>query len=631
MINRLGILFARAAFLSLLLLAVSVAVFAQDEPLKINYRLGMTHPSSHLFEVSVEVERSADARVDSLDFQMAKWSPGRYAVFDFAKNVQEFQAAAGICPPRSLCDQAMRPVTRVDDQTWRVPFMNSSRLTITYRVFANDLSGTFSELDSRHANFNGGCIFMYVVNHKQDPVRLEIDPPKGWRITNGRITKKDQREWQFPNWDILIDTPTEIAPDCTEDNFKVADKNYHVVVHSLGPEGGKRRALVRDIEKIVKTETAMWGPPEFDSYTFLIHFSADDHSGDGMEHLTSTQIIMPGSLADAGAEAETIDAIAHEFFHVWNVKRLRPIELGPWDFTRPANTRGLWIAEGITNYYGHLMQRRAGLWNDAKFWSTMSDQITEVENSPASRLMNAEESSLSAPFIDDAPHAQQTNLANTAISYYPKGEVLGLTLDLLIRGKTQGKASLDDVMRHMYEEFYLKSPNATYYLRGRGYTNEDFARVVSEVAGADMSDFFKRHVRGVEPPPYAEAFVQVGLRFVREPRQPVSVGISADESDKVNFKIASVRPNSPATDAGLEVGDMIALFGGVKLTPGNLIKTLSRYKPGDKVAVTLERGRRKIQTSIVLGPPLVMDYRIEELTNASAETKAIRAAWLNGK
>src|SRR5260370_25760697 len=225
----------------------------------------------------------------------------------------------------------------------------------------------------------------------------------------------------------------------------------------------------------------MWGPPEFDSYTFLIHFAADDHSSDGMEHLTSTQIIMPGSLANPGTYEETLDAVAHELFHVWNVKRLRPIELRPWDFTRPANTRGLWIAEGITNYYGHLMHRRAGLGDDAKLRGTLSEQITEVENSPGSRLMSAEESSLVAPFIDDAPHAQQTNLANTAISYYPKGEVLGLMLDLLVRGKTQGKASLDDVMRRMYEEFYLNSPNSTYFLRGRGYTNEDFARVVSEV------------------------------------------------------------------------------------------------------------------------------------------------------
>src|SRR5260370_17054846 len=181
-----------------------------------------------------------------------------------------------------------------------------------------------------------------------------------------------------------------------------------------------------------------------------------------MEQLTSTEIIMPGRLADSGAEAETIDAIAHEFFHVWNVKRLRPVELGPWDFTRPANTRGLWIAEGVTNYYGHLMERRDGVWDDAKFLSTLSQQITEVENSPGRSLMSAEESSLSAPFIDDAPHAQQTNLANTSISYYPKGEVLGLVLDLLIRGKTGGRASLDDVMRRAYEGFYLKSPNAPY-------------------------------------------------------------------------------------------------------------------------------------------------------------------------
>ena len=622
---------SRIAGLCLVMLALCGAALAQEEPLKINYRLTMTHPNSHLFEVSIEVEVPADARMESLDFQMAKWSPGRYAVFDFAKNVQEFQAAAGICPPKSRCDMAMRPVTRIDDQTWRVPFMNAQSLTITYKVFANDLSGTFSDLDLRHANFNGGCIFMYVVNHKQDRVTLSIDPPKNWRITNGRLDKSDQREWQFSNWDLMIDTPTEIAPDWTEDNFKVDGRTYHVVVHSLGREGGKRPALVRDIEKIVRAETAMWGPPEFDSYTFLIHFANDGRSGDGMEHLTSTQIIQPGSLADPGMFEDALDAVAHEFFHVWNVKRLRPLELGPWDFTRPANTRGLWIAEGITNYYGHLMQRRAGLFNDAQLWAKLVQQITEVENAPGSRLMSAEESSLSAPFLDDAPHAQQTNLVYTSISYYPKGEVLGITLDLLIRGKTNGKASLDDVMRRMYEEFYVKSPNATYYLRGRGYRPEDFERVVSEVAGADMSDFFKRYVRGVEPPPYEEAFAQVGLRLVSEPRQPVSVGISIDETETNNLKLAGVRPNSPAADAGWEAGDKVLSIGGIRITPNNFLKIVGRYKPGDRVNATLQRGGRSIQTTIIMGEPQLMNYRIEEITDATSEAKTLRAAWLNGK
>jgi len=636
MMNSLRVSVARVACLSLLLFTISIAVVGQNQPLKIHYRLAMPHPSSHLFEVSIEVERPADSNIDSLDFQMPKWSPGRYAVFDFAKNVQEV-SARNVCPPGLDCDLANPPITRIDDQTWRVDagrFKPSGSQTIVffnYKVFANDLSGTFSELDSRHANFNGGCLFMYVVDHKQDPALLSIDPPKGWRIINGRTDRADQRDWQFPNWDIMIDTPTEVAPDWTEDDFKVDGKDYHVVVHSLGNDGGKRRALVGDIEKIVKAETAMWGPPEFDSYTFLVHFAADGHSNDGMEHLTSTQIIMPGKLADSGMYEEALDAIAHEFFHVWNVKRLRPIELGPWDFTRPANTRGLWIAEGITNYYGHLMQRRSGLWNDAKLWATLAQQITEVENSPGSRLMSAEESSLSAPFIDDAPHAQQTNLANTSISYYPKGEILGVVLDLLIRGKTGGKASLDEVMRRMYEEFYLKSPNATYYLRGRGYKNEDFERVTSEVAGADMSDFFKRFVRGVESPPYEDAFAQVGLRFVRQPRQPVSVGISADENDLNNFKVIGVRPGSPAADAGLEVGDTINTFGGIKLMTGNLLKVVGRYKPGDRVALTVQRGARTIPLTLIMGPPQLMDYRLEEMTNAPPEAKSLRAAWLNGK
>jgi len=626
-----------ALLLSLLASFGSNAAAQQDQRLgSITYHLRMTRPVSHLFEVSIEVELGNDTAGNSIDFQMPKWSPGRYAIFDFAKNVQEVSARLA-CPAGLDCTFPNSPVRRVDDQTWRVDLgvhkLPEKQLTLffNYKVFGNDLSGTFSQLDSRHANFNGGSIFMYVVNHKPDPVKLTIDPPKGWRIINGRTDKSDQREWQFPNYDVLIDTPTEIAPDWTDDQFQVDGKTYHVVVHSFGDEGKKRDKLVSDIEKIVRAETAMWGPPEFDSYTFLIHFAADDHSGDGMEHLTSTQIIEPGALGEEGVYGSALDTVAHEFFHVWNVKRLRPVELGPWDFTRPLSTRGLWIAEGITNYYGHLMKRRAGVWDDAALLGRESQTITQIENAPGSHLMNAEDSSLSAPFLDDAPHAQQTNLDNTSISYYPKGELIGFMLDLIIRGRTDGKVALDDVMRRMYEEFYLKSPNSSYYLRGRGYTGEDFERVASEVSGLDLHEFFRLYVRDVTMLPYDEGLRYFGLSLVREPaRQPYNAGIGIDYQEKGSLTIGVVHPNSPAEEAGLQEDDEIISLGKKSISRENFLVSLARYKQGDSVPITVKRDRKTIQTTLVLGAPERMEYRIEEKKDATPQQKALRAAWLKG-
>jgi len=610
--------------------SLSGMVVAQTAPLKsITYRLSMSRPNSHLFEVAIEVELPDQLKDTPIQFQMAKWSPGRYAVFDFAKNVQEFHAAAGVCPPPGRCDQAMRPVTRVNDQTWSVAPLGSSALTIKYKVFANDLSGTFSQLDSRHGNYNGGTIFMYVVDHKPDPVKLVIHPPSGWKIVNGRTERSGQTEWQFPNWDVLIDTPTEIAPDWTQESFQVDGKKYHVVLHSFGAEGGKRNNLVRDIEKIVRAESAMWGPPEFDEYTFLIHFAADDRSGDGMEHLTSTQIIEPGALAEEGVYEETLGTVAHEFFHVWNVKRLRPLELGPWDFTRPANTRGLWVAEGFTNYYGHLMMRRAGIWNDTRFVARQAETIDRIENAPGSRLMSAEESSLSAPFLDDAPHSQLTNLANTSISYYPKGELIGMVLDLLVRGRTKGKASLDDIMRAMYEEFYRKSSNNSYYLRGRGYTTEDVQRVASQVAGFDLSDFFHRYVRNTEMLPYDEALSYVGLKLVKTKKaQPYNAGLTLDSDEEAGMRILNIRNNSPAEDAGLDVGDEILELAGRKVTRQTWFPTLARYRPGDSVPITVKRDRKTITTKIIMGQPDRFEYKIESKADATEDQKALRDAWL---
>jgi predicted metalloprotease with PDZ domain len=596
---------------------------AQDRtsPYDISYRLAMSQPASHLFEVAIEVQVPPTEAADYIDFQIPLWQPGRYSVADFAKNVQDFTARSG---------NTQLSWTRVDDQTWRVQRGMNRTLVVAYRMFGNDLSGTYAQLDVGHANFTGGELFMYVVGHKADPVQLRIEPPLNWNVINGRTERPDQTEWRYPNYEILIDNPTEIGPNWTADEFKVQGKTYRVVVHSRGPEGGRRPSLVQDIQKIVEVETTMWGPPEFDSYTFLIHFAADDRSGDGMEHLMSTQIIEPGILAERGSYDGAVRTAAHEFFHVWNVKRLRPVELGPWDWTKPAATRALWIAEGFTQYYGVMLYHRAGFQNAAGLYDSLGNTIGAIENSPASRVMSAEDSSIAAPFIDGALHRQQTNLPNTSLSYYLKGELIALNLDLIIRQKTGGRFSLDDVMRKAYDKFYLKSPNATYYLKGRGYTIEEFADVVSEVAGADMTDFFARYVHGTETLPYAEALRGLGLRLVKSPAsQPYTAGIVLDPQDRQGTLLGALRTGSPAERGGMQQGDVLLEIGGNPVGRATWRSILNRFKQGDRVSVSVRRFRETVNLSIQLDEPELFVYRIEEDPAASEQSKALRAAWLN--
>ncbi len=507
----------RALSLLALLALAHVCARAQEAgapAYRIAYTISMPEPASHVFRVEVGVEGLTGG--GHVDFQMPRWSPGRYAVFDFAKNV--FGAkASGPCGREERCGTKGYPVERIDTQTWRVSAPELSKVTFSYNVYADDLSGTFSQLDARHANFNGASVFAYVVGHKQDPVTLKVGAPAGWKVFNGRSKGAGQTEFSFPNYDVLIDTPTEVAPDFNVQTFEVGGKTYRVVTHSFGDEGGRRGELAEAVERVVRAEVASMPEPDYEQYTFIFHFDPQARRGDGMEHLDSTQIVETGTLADRRIFESAVETAAHEFYHVWNVKRLRPEGLGPWDFTRPVATRGLWIAEGFTNYFGKLAQRRAGLWDDEQLLRSYADTIGGVENAPGNRVTSAVESSLLAPFIDRASSEQRTNLAQTVVSYYPKGETLAVALDLLIRGRSKGRASLETVMRRAYEEFYLKSRNDSYYLKGRAYTVEEFESLASEASGVDLSDFFRRHAHDVQPPPYDEAFGYVGLRLTRTP------------------------------------------------------------------------------------------------------------------
>jgi len=239
---------------------------------------------------------------------------------------------------------------------------------------------------------------------------------------------------------------------------------------------------------------------------------------------------------------------------------------------------------------------------------------------------------MAAPFIDSAVQRQRTNLPNTSLSYYLKGELIALNLDLLIRGWTGGQRSLDDVMRRAYDEFYVKSPKASYYLKGRGYSIEDFTRITSEVAGRDMTYWFDKYVRGVDQLPYDEALAAVGLRVVKSPAsQPYTAGIVVDRDDRQSLRLGALQNDSPAERGGLQQGDVLLSIGGTSVSRDNWMSVLNRYKQGDRISVTVRRFRRMVELSIELGAPDLFDYRIEEMPNASAQMKVLRAGWLGVK
>jgi predicted metalloprotease with PDZ domain len=502
-------------------LLVSLLTLPVQNP-HLAYTIAMPDPGSHLFAITLTI---GDVGAKPVNLQMPVWSPGRYGRMDFAKNVQDFTVAG----PDG------RPVLfdRVEGSRWRVIPGKAKRLTVSYRVFANaPMSGTFSHLDSAHANWNGASLFLYVEGRKQDPVSLDITPPDGWTIMNGDVTAAGQRHFVFPNYDLLIDTPTEVAPAAALmlDSFVVNDRTYRVMVHHNGPPPpGARERFVRDVERIVRYENTVFTPPPLTEYTFL--FNIGFPGGDGMEHLYSTQIQSARAWTDSVAVLPGISSAAHEYFHVWNVKRVRPAALGPFDYTREQYQPSLWVAEGWTQYYGQVALRRSGIQDTATFYARMASLVQANLTAPGRKQVSARMASFEAPFWDGAPQAQPVNFDNTFFDYYTHGAGIALYLDLFIRHQTNNAKSLDDAFNNLKARSW-GSKNASYYLQGRGYTEDDVERAVSEAAGVDMFDWFQRHVGGTEDMDYDAALGWAGLKLVRSDSGPWSIQDVPGASDQ---------------------------------------------------------------------------------------------------
>jgi predicted metalloprotease with PDZ domain len=377
-------------------------------------------------------------------------------------------------------------------------------------VFANTLSGTFSVLDTLHANWNGPSIFMYVVDHKPDPVTLRIAPPAAWHVINGWSRTLDQLEFSFPNYDVLADTPTEVAPAFSVDSFRVDGILYRVVVHHNGPERGQRQRFVSDVEKIVRSQNRVIAPPPIERYTFL--FNIGFPGGDGMEHLNSTQIINAQPWTQDAVVLPGISTASHEYFHTWHVKRIRPVALGPFDYTTEQYQPSLWIAEGWTNYYGNITLARTGIIDRPRYYGMLANVARYNNEMPGRKELSPRMASFHAPYWDGRAAPMATNGANTWVSYYTVGEGRAAFLDLHIRGLTRGAKSLDDVLRLLKTRTW-DAPSSSYYLQGRGYTEADVERAASDVAGVDLKPWFDRYVGGTDDLPWQEALSVVGLRL----------------------------------------------------------------------------------------------------------------------
>jgi predicted metalloprotease with PDZ domain len=584
--------------------------------LELAYTARVERPTTHM--VSIEIV-ARQVQSPALDFVIPAWAPGRYAIYDFAKGVQEFAAEGA--------DHRPLRWIKLDKQTWRVDAGGAGTVEVRYRVFANDLTGSFSQVDAVHANLNGPSVFMYVDGHKADPIVLTIEAPAAWKVVSGFSTSTTERTFHASNYDRFVDTPLEICGECTVVQFQEQGKTIEVAVHTYSDGDTNRSRLLAGLQKIVHVEMAAMPPPDFEHYLFIFHFVPDISMGDGMEHLNSTQIIIQGSVRDSTQEA--LDTAAHEFFHLWNVKRLRPAALGPFDYTRENYSRSLWFAEGITTYYSYLFLLKSGLWRREEFLNRLGNEMSTLAREPGNELMSAESASFSAWFFDRSPQMQETNFSNTTISYYNKGALLGMLLDLQIRSITRGRSSLLDVMQFMYHRFY-EAPAATYYGPGRGFEEKDVVEALNSVTGFDFAPFFEHYVSGTDSLPYQATLALVGLKLnvVTPATAPPSLGVAV-QPELRGARIVSIFPGSAADRAGLSRGDLLTDVDDQSLATEDIAGRLKAYPAGANVSITVERHGHRESMTVVLDPPSQSEYSIIPSSSATPEQVSMRETWLD--
>ena len=563
---------------------------------EIDYEVSLARPEQHLFHVTISIPDVKEA----VTVQMAAWN-ALYQIRDFSSRVGQVQASAGAAAAR---------IEQLDKQTWRIKA--NGTVKVQYAAYWDDAGPFASQLNAEHAFINPAMVLMYVPERRSEKVRVSFpDIPDSWQLATSAAAYLESMGGaknagvEADSYDALADAPMEIGR-FEEFDLPEVTPRVSVVVH--GKEWSKKK-IEEELTKICQYELRLMGGAPYDHYTFLLHIGKG-FGGGGMEHANSTAIAV-------GADDFLSGVAAHEFFHLWNVKRIRPATLEPVDFTKEQYTRALWFAEGVTSTYGSYTLLRSGIWNKERFYADIADQITELESRPANRWQSAEQSSLDAWF-EKYPWY---NGADYSVSYYTKGQVLGDLLDILIRDRTDNGKSLDDVFRAM---------NADFAKQGRFYRDSLDIRLEAEkVAGGSFEEFFRDYVAQAGALPYAQILGLAGLDLRSIERKRATLGFAVERDASGNLVVRSVEGESSAAQAGLHVGDVIVSWNGGDV-PRFLGRWLRDRQPGETAKARVRRDDKELALEFKLGETRELAYQVAEDAHAGERARRIREGLLHG-
>ncbi len=570
----------------------TIAREVKPVPPEVGYTVSMSKPFTHLLEVEMRVK--LNQKNDLNEISLPVWTPGSYLVREYARHVQEF----------SVKDSGGKDLVwgKTSKNTWSVETKGVTEFVASYKVYANELTVRTNELNADHAFWNNGALLMFPKDFLNIPTTLTVKPFGNWKIATG-LPKVGENTFRAENYDVLYDSPFEVG-NFKEISFDVQGKPHRFIVEGEGNYDLNK--IAKDTAKIVQAAYDIFGELPYNDYTFILNL----RGGGGLEHLNSTALQF-NKLGFTTNYTSFLTLVAHEYFHCFNVKRIRPDALGPFNYESENYTKLLWVAEGGTAYYENILVRRTGLITEKEFLNNAASQFQALQERPGRFETSIEEASFDAWIKYYRP---DENAINNQISYYDKGEIVNFLLDLQIRKDSNGAKSLDDVMRYLYNEHYKKDKN---------YTPEDYQKISEIMAGKSLEDFFKRFVRGREELDYNAALNSFGLNLdIAKGKSNAYIGATLrQDGDKLN--ITSLPNNTPAYEQGLNTGDQIVAVDGQRASLAFLNNYLGEKKSGDKVKLTIFRYDELRGFEITLGEKSSATYKISAVEDPTDAQKAL--------